>query len=58
MSKKHYVMIAREIGELIAEATPDQRALLVDLAKRLGTLFADNNPNFDYAKFVSEATGI
>ena len=58
MSKKHYVMIAREIGEMIAEADPNQRALLVDLAERLGTMFADDNPNFDYTKFVTEATGI
>lgn len=58
MSRKHYVAIAAMIRRRVdADATVGGHSITREIAEGLADVFADDNPRFDRARFLT-ACGI
>lgn len=53
MSKKHYVEIAKAIRACEQPATVETAASISELAQRLASVFQNDNPRFDRARFLT-----
>lgn len=57
MSRKHYQAFADILRDEMEYAeTEDIRTAIRTVTNRLATVFADDNPRFDRAKFIRVAT--
>jgi hypothetical protein len=54
-SKKHYIAIAREVREILADMDGNNAAIhaIGLLASRLACIFKDDNPAFDRQRFLT-----
>jgi hypothetical protein len=58
MTKKNYIAIASMMNQVDkSELSTGQKTLFVDICNRLADIFENDNPRFDYSKFV-RACGI
>jgi len=53
MSRKHYVAVAAMLRVHISVSGDQEAAGMREVARSLATLFADDNPRFDRARFLA-----
>ena len=56
MTKKDYIKIAKAISESTSNSKDDEFVSKPYLVDELCTIFKEDNPNFDRARFVNAST--